>query len=627
MKGMDQMKRLLTCIAVVVVAAQTFADAPARLLERRLEGERLASAPWITRANVTVAADVAWGDVEALAREASGNRPIVLLETNYYTFLPGEPLELRMTVHPNGFTAPATMYLYRENRRSGEKRYYNMAGGGMMAAGAQADLFGTAGSPVRVVVPQLEDFVLFGSTGGSSPLSWGLNGALGGSISVPSGQTGLYQWVLEIRDASGKRVISRSNAMFSHIEQSVPVTGTLTTNTTWTANRRYVLNQFVGVAEPAVLTIEPGTVIYGGDGQATLFIQRGAKIIANGTERRPIIFTSPQRTGSRSQRDWGSLVLLGRAPINEPGGQGFLEGLPNQPAYAFGGTNAADDSGVLRYVRLEFGGFPIADNQEINGLTMAGVGNGTTIEYIQVLHNKDDAFEWFGGTVSGRYLLAVGHADDGLDWDLGWQGDVQFAAMIKRGVNDENDGNILIEADGHPQTFSLTPLSNPRVYNITGCGTGRTDLGHHGAVMRRGTAGKVYNAIIAGSRRAAVTIRDDATFGHAASGEFIIDSSIFAGDFSDAAFASNDRGAQTRSFLFQTMTRNRNADPMLAIGAPSHIRTLMPDLSPLPGSPALDADFVANPPDNGFFKQVDFIGAVGPGENWILSGWATFSEN
>ena len=135
------------------------------------------------------------------------------------------------------------------------------------------------------------------------------------------------------------------------------------------------------MAAPAVLTIEPGTVIYGGDTRATLFIQRGAKIMADGTDRRPIVFTSPQRVGSRAQLDWGSLVVLGNAPINVAVGTAFLEGLPSTPGYNYGGTNAADSSGVLRYVRLEFGGFPIATDREINGLTLGGVGSGTVIDH------------------------------------------------------------------------------------------------------------------------------------------------------------------------------------------------------------------------------------------------------
>lgn len=619
------MRRTLTVMALTLFSFSAFAAAPG--LERGAVpgGARHTPDSWVERVSVAEAATYVSGDsaMDALQMAA---RPIVLLETNYYTFMPGEPLQLRLTVHPNGYAGAVTMYLYREDRTSGERRYYNVGAGALLPAGEQADLFGSSAQAQPIRVPTFEDFVLFGSVV-NSELSWEVSGALGGSITVPAGQTGLYQWVVEVRDAAGQRILSRSNAMFSYIEESIQVSGSITSSTTWTADNRYVLNDFVSVAAPATLEIEPGTVIYGGTSRASLFITRGARIIADGTARRPIIFTSAQRTGERAQRDWGSLIVLGRAPINEQGGQGFLEGLPAQSQYAFGGNDAGDDSGVLRFLRLEFGGFEIEANQEINGLTLAGVGNGTTIEYVEVLHNKDDAFEFFGGTVDARYLLAVANADDVVDWDLGYQGRIQFVAGIKRGVTDENDGNI-IEADGHPQNFGLTPKSDPRVFNLTGYGTGRSDVGAYGAVFRRGTAGQIHNMILVDNRRAPVTVRDDATFANAASGEFLISNSILSGSFDDAAFASSsDRAAATRTFLFESMNGNRNVNPMLAIGAPSHIRTLMPDLAPLPGSPALDARFVSNPPDDGFFEAVDFSGAVDPGRNWILSGWASFSDN
>jgi hypothetical protein len=623
------MLRTLITAALALVATQALA-APGAL--HRTDGEvakrePVAGVRWVERAQLSSVADLRVAEAEASAAATEGRRPIVLTETNYYTFLPNDTLQLRLTLHPNGFTAPATMYLYRENRSTGARQFYSIPGGGLQPAGESRDLFGAAGSPVAIVVPELSDFVFFGSASDPSELSWGQNGALGGSITVPAGQTGLYQWVTEIRDATGNRVISRSNAMFSHIEESVTVQGVITQSTTWTANKRYVLRDFVGVANGVTLTIEPGTVIYGGDPRATLFIRTGAKINANGTVRRPIVFTSAQRVGNRSQRDWGSIVLLGRAPINEPGGTGILEGLPSTPDFSFGGTDPDDSSGVLRYVRLEFGGFEIEVNQEINALTAGGLGRGTTIEYIQVLHNKDDAFEFFGGTVNARYLLSVATADDGIDTDLGYSGSLQFVAIIKREASDENDSNF-IETDGHPQQFTLTPKTSPNVYNVTGIGTGRTDLGHFGGVWRRGTAGKWRNLILTQSRRAPVTIRDDATFANGTSSDLTITNSLLHGSFADSAFAgSSDRPQQTRDFIFDPAKMNRNEDPMLGFGAPSLIKTFMPDLMPVSGSPALDVQYVATPPDDGFLIPVDFIGAVGPGHDWILTGWANFSND
>lgn len=610
------MRRIMFVVAMALLTTQALSAA------EQLSPRAARSIDWVKRAPVSTLMRIA---TDANLAEVAGPRPIALIETNYYTFLPGEPLQLRLTVDPNGYGAPVTMYVYWENRTTGERRYYNTASG-LLAAGQQSDLFGSTSGVIPVFVPALNDFVLFGTAADSSQLSWGINGALGGSITVPAGQTGLYQWVVELRDAAGKRVLARSNSMYSYIEETVSVTGTINASTTWTANKRYLLNDFVGVSS-GTLTIEPGTVIYGAGTRATLFIQRGAKINADGTARRPIIFTSAQRVGSRAQKDWGSLVVLGGAPINVTGGSAVLEGLPSEAAYTFGGTNPADSSGVLRYVRLEFGGFEIATNQEINGLTMGGVGNGTVIDYVEVLHNKDDAFEWFGGTVNAKHLLGIAFADDGLDFDFGYGGSVQFAALIKRAENDEGDSNIFTEADNNGLGGTETPLTNPKVYNVTSVRIA-SGTGNYGGVLRRNTAGKFYNAVVTGTRLAPITLRDSLTFNNAAAGDLVLNNSIFNGSFADSQFPNSaDRADQTRTFLFTTMTRNRNVDPLLSMGTPTLKRTLLPDLEPLENSPALDADFVAQPPDNGFLEAVDYQGAVGPGQNWILSGWANFSDN
>jgi hypothetical protein len=605
---------MMVAIALTLLATQTFA-AP--------RAER-ADSNWAKRAPMSFATFQKAVSEAALA-EVSGVRPVVLLETNYYTFLPTDKLQLRVTVDPNGFGAPVTMYLYDESRTSGERRYYNI-GGGLLPAGQQADLFGTTSAPVAIFAPSLNDFVLFGSSSDAADLSFGVNGALGASIAA--GSTGLRQWVVELRDAAGKRVIARSNAMYSNIDSSVPVSGTITTSQTWTADKRYVLSEFVGVASGATLTIEPGTVIYGGTSRATLFIQRGAKINADGTARRPIIFTSPRKTGERAQTDWGSLVILGNAPINVPGGTATLEGLPSEPAYSFGGDASTESSGVVRYVRLEFGGFAIATNQEINGLTLAGVGSGTVIDHVEVLHNKDDAFEFFGGTVNAKHLLGIAFADDGLDFDFGYGGSVQFAAMIKRPVNDESDSNFLTESDNNVAAAAdaARPLTNPKVYNVTAVRIA-SGVGQYGGVLRRNTAGKFHNIIVTGSRLAPLTLRDNSTFANITTGDLVFNNAILNGSFEDGSFGTGDQPANTRNFVFTTMTRNRNTDPKLAIGTPTLVKSFMPDLMPLDNSPALDADFVANPPDNGFLESTDFLGAVGPGHDWILSGWANFSDN
>ncbi|HEV7243180.1 MAG TPA: hypothetical protein VGQ36_28395 [Thermoanaerobaculia bacterium] len=612
------MRRTFILVALTLLAPQLFASEGPRQLRDRVEPG--AGMQWVKKADFS-AVSLAKAELEANLAEVNGARPIVLLETNYYTYVANDPLELRLTVNPNGYGGPVTIYLYREDRNTGDRRYHSVSG--ELAAGVQADLFGSAGSPVPVFVPTLNDFVLFGSGASTSALSWKVNGALGQAITVPASETALRQFVVELRDAAGKRVLARSNAMYSYVTGSVDVTGKIQTNTTWTADKRYILHDYVGVVGPAVLTIQPGTVIYGGDGRATLFIQRGAKIIADGTSRRPIIFTSPQKVGDRAQKDWGSLVILGNAPINQT--TAIMEGLSSFPEYTYGGADPADNSGVLRYVRLEFGGFEIATAQEINGLTLGGVGTGTVVDYVEVLHNKDDAFEFFGGTVNASHLLGVAFADDGIDVDFGYSGSIQFAAMIKRAANDEGDANFLGESDNDADGSTKTPLTNPKVYNVTAVRQ-TSDTGFYGARIRRNSGGHWHNVVVAGSKNAPIFIDGGTTQNNAASGVLVFDHSLLFGDFSDAKYP-NVNGAPSRTHLFTTWKNNRNADPLLAIGTPTLLKTYMPDLTPLPGSPALDANFVGNPPDNGFLVPVDYQGAVGPGDNWLLTGWASFSDN
>jgi hypothetical protein len=212
----------------------------------------------------------------------------------------------------------------------------------------------------------------------------------------------------------------------------VEVEGNITQDTHWTNDRIWRVNGFVIVTNNAILTIDPGTVIFGdAESQGTLVIGRGAKIMADGTPTQPIVFTSEKAPGLRAPGDWGGVVVLGYAPVNTADGEFYVEGIPPGPLTLSGGSQPEDNSGVMRYVRIEFAGIELTANNEINGLTMAGVGTGSTFEYIQVSYADDDAFEWFGGTTYGRYLIALGNIDDDFDGDLGWTGKVQFGLIIR----------------------------------------------------------------------------------------------------------------------------------------------------------------------------------------------------
>ena len=187
--------------------------------------------------------------------------------------------------------------------------------------------------------------------------------------------------------------------------QDVTVTGSITTNTTLTSDKTYILKGIVRVESGATLTIQAGTKIYGeNSSQGSLVVKPGGKIMAEGTATNPIVFTSEftkaGATRTPTYGDWGGIIILGKAPINVPGGTAAIEG----PGDSYGGNDAADDSGVMKYVRIEYPGIAYSLNNEINGLTLGGVGNKTKLEYIQVSYSGDDSYEFFGGTVNAKYL-------------------------------------------------------------------------------------------------------------------------------------------------------------------------------------------------------------------------------
>ncbi|MBP1654573.1 MAG: hypothetical protein H6Q28_1129, partial [Bacteroidetes bacterium] len=276
-------------------------------------------------------------------------------------------------------------------------------------------------------------------------------------------------------------------------------------NRTLSADTAYVLTGLYYVDSTHSLTIPAGTVIRGDTG-ACLIISRGAQIFAAGREDRPVVFTSNRIAGQRNSGDWGGVLILGRAPVNkvEPLIEGGIIG------GSYGGTDPNDNSGVFRYVRIEFPGYRFQLNNEVNGLTMGGVGLGTEIHHVQVSYSDDDGFEWFGGTVNAKYLVNYGGTDDEFDSDFGWSGKVQFAFGLKdpnrwdptgesNGFESDNDGSA---------TSTALPWTEPVFSNVTLVGPERTDalVGslpagnkfQYGAVLRRSTRTSIYNTVITG---------------------------------------------------------------------------------------------------------------------------------
>ena len=284
----------------------------------------------------------------------------------------------------------------------------------------------------------------------------------------------------------------------------VEVTANITSNTSWTKNNIYVLNSgsCLYVTNNAVLTIEPGTLIKGSP--SALIVTRGAKLIAEGTAEQPIVFTSAKNPGERRAGDWGGIALLGRAPLNVPGGEGTLEGGCDANLVKYGGTDAADNSGSLKYVRIEFAGIAFVPNQELNSLTLAGVGSGTTLENIQTSYGGDDAFEWFGGSVNGRNLIAFSTIDDMFDTDFGYSGKNQYVL----GWSDPNIFDVStsngFESDNDGTGTSNKPLTASKFANVSLFGPRRTpeqtvnNLFGRSAHIRRSSRQSIHNAIFSG---------------------------------------------------------------------------------------------------------------------------------
>ncbi len=225
----------------------------------------------------------------------------------------------------------------------------------------------------------------------------------------------------------------------------------------------YTMRGWIYIADGAELTIEPGTVIKGDKlTMAALIAERGGKLIAQGTATEPIVFTSAQPKGQRKPGDWGGIILCGKARNNKTEMQ--IEGGPRTK---HGGNDDADNSGVLSYVRIEFAGYPFERDKEINGLTLGSVGSGTKVDHVQVSYSNDDSFEWFGGTVNCRYLVAYHGWDDDFDTDNGFSGNVQFGlAMRNSRIADTSQSNSF-ESDNCADGSPVSPFTNATFSNIT----------------------------------------------------------------------------------------------------------------------------------------------------------------
>jgi hypothetical protein len=400
----------------------------------------------------------------------------------------------------------------------------------------------------------------------------------------------------------------------------IVVTGEIAGTEAWVSTNYYVLRGAVFVRQGGTLNIQAGTTIIGESGSVgTLIVERGGRLNAIGTAAAPIVFTSDQPVGSRSRGDWGGLIINGRARVNFGSGEAAGEG----DTGVYGGTDDNDNSGSLHYVRVEFSGIEFSPDNELNGIAFQAVGRGTSVHHVQAHMSRDDAMEWFGGTADGKYLVMSNAADDSVDWTFGWTGRLQYVAVTQRGDDADNG----IEADNNEFNNNVLPRSHPQIYNITMCGDRDTNEGGESpraANLRRGTAFTIRNFLITGFKtvgfqiettNTATTAPIDAGVSQMGAGvAWNITTPMHA---SVTTYINNGRFPNIRTNVEPGVSTTACSNHAAPNFQPSSVATLAGgQLAPI------------QPPNDGFFDAVTFIGAVPPppAANW-LDGWTSFPQN
>ena len=396
---------------------------------------------------------------------------------------------------------------------------------------------------------------------------------------------------------------------------TVTVSANITVDTRWTANNTYLLSGPIYVNNNATLTIEPGTVIRGNKAIAgsALVITKGSKLIANGTKNAPIVFTSSGGVGNRAIGDWGGIVILGKAANNLPAnatagtaaGIGNIEGLPVSADSEFGGgatPNDNDNSGILKFVRIEFGGYAYQIDKEINGLTMGSVGRNTVIDYVQTSYTNDDSFEWFGGTVNAKHLVAYRGLDDDLDCDFGYRGQVQYVLVVRDpAIADQSSGSTSegFECDNDGSGSASTPKTAATFSNVTAIGPLRGNVNatidpkHERALrLRRNSEMKIHNSIFMDFKKG-LFIDGATTEAQATGGNLLFKNNILAGYRPNNGFFKTSASFDIKTF-FATNANDSLTSSANILTTPYNYTA--PDYRPAVGSLALTgAAFTAAP--------------------------------
>ena len=424
------------------------------------------------------------------------------------------------------------------------------------------------------------------------------------------------------------------------------LSGDILTVRTLSADTTYTIMGFLEIQPGARLVIPAGTILLSDPATKGTIVglrcsgdQPSGQLVVQGTAAQPVVFR-PSGAGARVRGTGGGIILHGCAPINVAGGTGVSEGV----ARPFGGANPADNSGEIHYLRIEFGGVKVTPDNEINGLTLAGVGSGTVIDHVQAHFIADDGFEWFGGTVNAKFLLSSGNDDDNFDCDFGWSGTVQFFVAIQ----DRALANRGVECDNDAAGSANAPVTNPSLWNATFIGAGieiANSEVNDALFIRRNTRGTWRNLVIANWGNAGIAIDGGSSQGNLTGGTMVIDNVLFhrvmciqantcqaaSADpilsnivFRGGAAAGYHQVGVAAAFAGLTILE---ADPLLTtVNYDNPINGSAPDLRPGAGSPALVQANAATPAGPGVDASARYLGAFGGADNW-LAGWTTWTTN
>lgn len=407
----------------------------------------------------------------------------------------------------------------------------------------------------------------------------------------------------------------------------------ITTSTTLTSDRVWILKGASYVKSGGVLNIQAGTVIKSDVAlKGALVVDKGGRIEALGTAENPIVFTSGRPVNERAPGDWAGITLIGRATTNRTS-TGIIEGGLNG---TFGTeTVDNDNSGTLKYVRIEYAGQSVGIGDEVNSLSLYAVGSGTTLDHIQVSYAKDDAFEFFGGTVNGKYLVSYGTSDDDFDFDYGYSGKLQFGVVLRLpDYVDAGDAGNGIECNNEssiPAGGPSLPYTHPKLSNFTLVGTngatGEKEQHNLAARFRVATRFALNNSILIGFKKGGFGIESGQT-----AQAYLDGNATFKNNLVHAVTATYKIGDASAQALLTAATTQAKAEldgcVTLQTAAAAQLANAFnltaPDFKPQAGSPALSGTWVAPAAD--FFTAVNYRGAFGAADNWMAS-WTNFNPN